>query len=796
MTRPTTKYCFLILCLLAAGSLGAYWPLFHCGFVNYDDPEYVTNNLMVRQGLSLAGFRWAFSTMHAANWHPLTWLSHMLDCQLFAFNPAGHHATNFLFHLANTLLLFAILRRMTGALWRSALVAAIFAWHPLHVESVAWIAERKDVLSTCFGLLSIGAYARYVEKFKAQRLKSEVQSPKPVVSGQWSAVRDPSSIFQLLSSIFYLLSLALFACSLMSKPMLVTLPCLLLLLDFWPLGRLSFPTQRFNRSTPQRFKSPSAFSLQPSAFLDKLPFLALSLASSIITLIAQKHAVVPVAAFPPAERIESALAAVAGYITSMLWPANLAVFYPYVPRPAWQVLCSAVLVALLSWLALRSARLQPWLLTGWLWFLVTLTPVIGLIQVGSQAMADRYSYVPLIGLFIAISWGVAAWAQSQSWRRLAIGLAAALLLGACLGRTSVQVRYWQDSESLFSHAWSITGDNSITCSCLGFGYLQKNKLDQALVHFRTAARLDPGIPQTHGNLALALLKKGDVKESMAESAAALRLDDNYGPALAYLGRALFLRGQTTQAVQLLTQSLQSLPYEPSTHADLADALAKLGQSDEAIAHYAQALSLQRSVQSENGLAQVLARQGHLRVAMLHWQAALQIDPRFVEAHVFLGHAFAANDKPDQAITHLQEALRLQPDLPDARRKLATLLLGRQRTGEALQEYRELLRRSPDSFEPMNNLAWILATHPDPKFRDGAEAVRLAERAALLAGSNSTSAVDTLAAAYAEAGRLPEAVAKMNKAIALAEASGQTNSALKFRGRLDLYQAGKSFHETR
>jgi protein O-mannosyl-transferase len=786
VTRPTTKYYFLILCLLAAGSLGAYWPLFHCGFVNYDDPEYVTNNLMVRQGLSLASFRWAFSTLYAANWHPLTWLSHMLDCRLFGLNAGNHHATSLLLHVANALLLFSVLRRMTGALWSSALVAALFAWHPLHVESVAWIAERKDVLSTFFGLLALWSYVRYVQS-KVQSPKSELRIAKSDAQG---------SRFKVPGSKFYVLSLLLFACSLMSKPMLVTLPCLLLLLDFWPLGRLSFPTQRFNRSTPQRFKSPSAFSLQPSAFLDKLPFLALSLASSIITLIAQKHAVVPVAAFPPAERIESALAAVAGYITSMLWPANLAVFYPYVPRPAWQVLCSAVLVALLSWLALRSARLQPWLLTGWLWFLVTLTPVIGLIQVGSQAMADRYSYVPLIGLFIAISWGVAAWAQSQSWRRLAIGLAAALLLGACLGRTSVQVRYWQDSESLFSHAWSITGDNSITCSCLGFGYLQKNKLDQALVHFRTAARLDPGIPQTHGNLALALLKKGDVKESMAESAAALRLEDNYAPALAYLGRALFLQGQTTQAVQLLTRSLQSLPYEPSTHADLADALAQLGQSDEAIAHYAQALSLQRSVQSENGLAQVLARQGHLRVAMLHWQAAVQLDPHFVEAHVFLGHAFAADNQPDQAIPHLQEALRLQPNLPDARRKLATLLLGRQRTGEALQEYRELLRRSPDSFEPMNNLAWILATHPDPKFRDGAEAVRLAERAARLAGSNSASAADTLAAAYAEAGRLPEAVAKMNKAIALAEASGQTNSTLKFRARLDLYQAGKSFHETR
>jgi tetratricopeptide (TPR) repeat protein len=776
VTRPTTKSCFLILCLLAAGSLGAYWPLFHCGFVNYDDPEYVTNNLMVRQGLSLAGFRWAFSTMHAANWHPLTWLSHMLDCRLFGLNAGNHHATSLLLHVANALLLFSVLRRMTGALWRSALVAALFAWHPLHVESVAWIAERKDVLSTFFGLLSIWAYAGYV-KAEGRMQNAECRTQRHV------------SRFTFHVSRFYLLSLLLFACSLMSKPMLVTLPCLLLLLDFWPLNRFQ-KTQVPRRAAP--------FILHPSSFIlfEKLPFFALSLLSSVITLVAQRHAVVPVAAFPPGQRIANAVAAVADYVTSMAWPAHLAVFYPYVPRPAWQVLCSAVLVAVLSWLVLRSVARWPWLLTGWLWFLVTLTPVIGLIQVGSQAMADRYSYVPLIGLFIAISWGVAAWAQNQAWRRLAVGLAAALLLGACLGRTRVQVRYWQDSESLFSHAWSITGDNSITCSCLGFGYLQKNQLDQALVHFRTAARLDPDIPQTHGNLALALLKKGDVKESMAESAAALRLNPDYPPALAYLGRALFLQGQTTQAVQLLTRSLQSLPYEPSTHADLADALAQLGQSDEAIAHYAQALSLQRSVQSENGLAQVLARQGHLRLAMLHWQAALHIDPRFVEAHVFLGDAFAADNQPDQAITHLQEALRLQPDLPDARLKLARLLFGRQRTGEALQEYRELLRPSPDSFEPLNNLAWILATHPDPKLRNGAEAVRLAERAASLAGSNSPSALDTLAAAYAEAGRFPEAVGTIQKAVALAQAAGQTNSLAKFRARLDLYQAGKSFQETR
>src|ERR1035441_9069762 len=466
--RPTTKYYFLILCLLAAGSLGAYWPLFHCGFVNYDDPEYVTNNLMVRQGLSLAGFRWAFSTMHAANWHPLTWLSHMLDCRLFGMNAGNHHATSLLLHIANALLLFSVLRRMTGALWRSALVAALFAWHPLHVESVAWISERKDVLSTFFGILSLGAYARYVEKFKAQRSKAEVQSPKLVVSGPWSVVRGTSSIFHLLSSIFYLLSLALFACSLMSKPMLVTLPCLLLLLDFWPLQRLKLST----------------LNSQLSTVFEKLPFFALSLASSIITLVAQQHAVVPVAAFPPGQRIANAVAAVADYVTSMAWPAHLAVFYPYVPRPAWQVLGSAVLVVVVSWLGLRSVARWPWLLTGWLWFLVTLTPVIGLIQVGSQSMADRYGYIPLVGLFIILTWAVAEWAGKDLRRRRFTALVVLPALTMCAALSFLQTRFWVSTQTLFAHATAVSDNNFLAHNMLGFELAEQGRLDDALANFQ------------------------------------------------------------------------------------------------------------------------------------------------------------------------------------------------------------------------------------------------------------------------------------------------------------------------
>ena len=777
----------LIIWLLAAGTVGAYWPVFHCGFVNYDDPQYVTRNLVVRQGLSWEGFRWAFSTGSASNWHPLTWLSHMLDCQLFSLNPGGHHATSLLFHVLNTLLLFNLLRRMTGALWRSALVAALFAWHPLHVESVAWISERKDVLSTFFGLLSLWAYVCYVHskvqslKSKVQEPESKVQSPKSKVEGgaptQHATRFTPSLILPPSPSFLYALSLLLFACSLMSKPMLVTLPFLLLLLDYWPLQRLRLST----------------LNSQLSTVFEKLPFFAMSLASSIVTLVVQHRATSSLTVLPLWLRLENALVAYGRYLGKTVWPANLAVFYPYLRWRWWEICGAALALTLLSIVAVRLGRRRPWLPVGWFWFLGSLVPVIGLVQVGIQSMADRYSYIPLIGLFIILTWAVAEWAGKDLRRRRFTALVVLPALTMCAALSFLQTRFWVSTQTLFAHATAVSDNNFLAHNMLGFELAEQGRLDDALANFQAALSIDPNVPETHNNLAMVLLKQGKVSESLTQSTAALRLKSNFPEAQVNLGRALFLQGNYTQALDHLTRALPSLPDHPIAHANLGDVLARLDRWDEAIAHYSQALRLQPTAQVENGLAYALARRGNLRLAIFHWQAAVQLDPQFAEAHFFLGNALAADGQPHQAITHLQQALRLQPDVSEARLKLAALLLGRRRTAEALQEYRELLRRSPDSFEPMNNLAWILATHPDPKLRDGAEAVRLAERAASLAGSNSASALDTMAAAYAEVGRFAEAAGKIEQAIALAQAAGQTNAFAKFRARLDLYQAEKPFH---
>jgi tetratricopeptide (TPR) repeat protein len=772
----------LIICVLAAGTVCAYCPVFHCGFVNYDDPQYVTKNLVVRQGLSLAGLRWAFCTGSASNWHPLTWLSHMLDCQLFALNPGGHHATSLLFHVLNTLLLFNLLRRMTGALWRSAFVAALFAWHPLHVESVAWISERKDVLSTFFGLLSIWAYASYaraegrMQNAEGGRQKAESRNQQPVSRFTFHVSRHPPPSF------FYLLSLLLFACSLMSKPMLVTLPCLLLLLDYWPLQRFQLNTQHSTLRT-----------ILP-LLREKLPFFALALASSIVTLVVQHRATSGLTVLPLWLRLENFLVAYGRYLGKTVWPTDLAVFYPYLRWRWWEICGAGLAVTLLSIIAVRLARRRPWLPVGWFWFLGSLVPVIGLVQVGIQSMADRYGYIPLVGLFIILTWTVAEWAGKDLRRRRFTALVVLPALTTCAALTFVQTRFWVSTQALFAHATVVSDNNFLAHNMLGFELAEQGKLDDALANFQVALRIDPNVPETHNNLAMVLLKQGRVSESLTQSTAALRLKANFPEARVNLGRALFLQGNYTQALDHLTRALPSLPDHPVAHADLGDVLARLDRWDEAIAHYSQALRLQPTAPVENGLAYALARRGNLPLAILHWQAALQLDPRLADAHFFLGHALAADNQPDQAITHFQQALRLQPDVSEARLKLAALLLGRQRTAEALQEYRELLRRSPDSFEPMNNLAWILATHPDRKLRDGAEAVRLAERAAVLAGSNSPSALDTLAAAYAEAGRFREAVGTIQKAVALAQAAGQTNSLAKFRARLSLYRAEKPWRE--
>ncbi|TMB07957.1 MAG: tetratricopeptide repeat protein, partial [Deltaproteobacteria bacterium] len=460
-----------IAVLLALATLLAYWRVVQCGYLNLDDDLYVTANPAVWGGLTLAGARWALTATHAGLWHPLTWLSHMLDVQLFGPNPAGHHATNLLLHVANVVVLLLVLVRATGALWPSAAVAALFALHPLHVESVAWVAERKDVLSGFFGLTTIWAYVRYAQR------------PAP---GRYALV---------------VLSLAL---GLMAKPMLVTLPLVLLLLDRWPLRR--------------------GMSLR--LVVEKLPLLALAAAASVMGIVAGQRAdaVGSLARFPLEARLANALVSYARYLGKTLWPSRLAVFYPYPSAwPAWQLAGAAVLLAAVTTVAIVHMRRRPYLLVGWLWFLGMLFPVSGVVQDGSQAMADHFTYLPLIGLFVMVAWGgqdLLARCPVPPPALKASALALLLALGCTTWR---QVGYWHDSTRLFTHALEVTSANWLAHNNLGDALAREGKLEEATGHFAESVRLEPSNPDAHYNLGVALHRQGRPAEATLHYREALRL---------------------------------------------------------------------------------------------------------------------------------------------------------------------------------------------------------------------------------------------------------------------------------
>jgi protein O-mannosyl-transferase len=538
--KPTTKnQLFVLICLaLTLATFALYAPMLHHGFVILDDQVYVTENPHVTSGLAWTNVVWAFKTSAAANWHPLTWISHMADCQMFGLNAGGHHLVNLLFHIANTLLLFFWLNKLTGAMWRSAFVAALFAWHPLHVESVAWASERKDVLSAFFWMLALIAYARFAAL-------SEVRSPK--------------------SKVFYILALFLFACGLMSKPMVVTLPFVLLLLDFWPL-------QRFRISD---FRFPIFFRL----VLEKIPFFVLAFASCLITYLVQKSggATWSQAALPFHARVANALVAYVRYVSKTFWPADLAVIYPYSRHwPAVLVIGSALALAAWTGLFLWRARRNPHLIVGWLWFLGTLVPAIGLVQVGSQSMADRYTYIPGIGLFIVIVWGandlLSRWPEWKKFLPVAGGVA----LAGCLMATSIQLNYWQDSVKLFSHAIRVTTDNYTACNFLGRALDGIGQKNDALLLYAESVRIEPRYPQAQFNLGMDLWNAGRLNEACEHLKAAVELVPDNAEARYYLGDALMENGKPNEAIAQFTEALRLKPGFVQARRKLDEALAKRG----------------------------------------------------------------------------------------------------------------------------------------------------------------------------------------------------------------------------
>jgi protein O-mannosyl-transferase len=745
---------------LAILMLAAYAPVLTHEFVNCDDPTYVTENLRVQGGLSWSNLAWAFTTSEAEFWHPLTWLSHMLDCQCFGLKPWGHHLTNLLLHLANTLLVFFCFERLTGARARSFVVAALFGLHPLHVESAAWVAERKDLLSACFGLLAVWAYG--------QSLKSKVLSLESKVERMSDALH--TSRFTLHAPRFYLLSLLFFALGLMSKPMIVTLPFVLLLLDYWPLNRIAECGVRNAESADalgrSSFSKPhSAFRIPYSALVwEKLPFFALAFCASVLAWWIQqsRHNLGRLDEFPITLRLSNALVAYGRYLRKTIWPGALAVFYPY-PQgwPLASVLAAAVLLAAISLLALWLIRRRPYLAVGWFWFLGTLVPVIGLVQVGRHAMADRYTYFPLIGLFLAIVWLVADLLSPSRHRRAILSLATCLALGACLMATHRQLRHWQNSETLARHALLVTADNYVAENNLGAALHHAGKVDEALVHYAAALKMKPDFAPGHNNLALVLAGTGHRDKAIAHWREALRLEPRYA----------------------------------SAHYLLADQLDQQGRVDEALAQYQEALRLQPDFpEAANGLGTMLAARGRWNEATACFARAVRLKPDYAEAHNNLGTAYMTCARLPEAATEFENALRLKPDYTDARGNLGKALYYQHRGPEAAPHFAAVLKANPASLEALDLLARILATAPDAQARNGAEAVRLAERAAGLTGHTNALVLDSLAAAYAEAGRFPDAVRTAEDAIQKARASGQPDLSVHSAEHLKLYQAQRPLRE--
>ena len=746
-----------LICLsLGLITLGLYLPSLRHEFLLYDDQQYVTENPQVQAGLSAKGFAWAFG-YHAGNWHPLAWLSHMLDCQVYGLNPAGHHSTNILLHSANTVLLFLVLRRLTGAIWRSACVAALFGWHPLHVESVAWVAERKDVLCACFWMLTLLAYAKYAEESKGH--------PPSLRSGATSSPK---------SKIWYAVALALFALALMSKPMAVTLPGVLLLLDFWPLRRV-----------------PTALTLHPPQLgwlVEKIPFLLLSAAVCGLTVAAQKTAIVSTAGLSILQRLTHATVSYVHYLGAAFWPQGLAAYYPYeVAPPAGEMIFAAALLVLITLLSLRFIARQPWVAVGWFWFIGTLVPVIGLVQVGDQAWADRYTYLPLIGLFVGLVWTVA---DAVANRKL-LGATTTLIAMALLAGTTAQLRHWQNTRTLFAHAEQVTPNNHKAIAMLGSLLAKDGKLDEAIARYQTALRLKPGYPEAHF----------------------------------YLGNAFDQQGKFNAAIAEYNQALWFTPLKVPTHLLLATGLGKLNRPDEAATHYLAALKLEPdSAVAHNNLARLRHTQGRLDEAIEHYSAALKLSPNLAQAHNNLGIALLQKDRVAEGGAELREALRLNPTNAESQFNLALALnqqaswpeaagLFRQTVGvgfndanahyqfalalahlqqprEAMSHYASALLLDPDFPDALDGLAWILATDTRPEFRNGTEAVRMAERACELTGRQDAAKLQTLAAAYAEAGRFSEAIATGKSAHDLAASNRRDVLAKECSQMLEKFRAAK------
>ena len=644
-THVLERHRNALICLaLIVLTLIPFWQVRHHQFVNYDDNEYVYENPNVTQGLTVRTIVWAFVGRHVAHWHPVASLSHLLDVSLFGLKPGGHHTVNLLLHVANTVVLFLALVRMTHQPWRSAVVALLFALHPLHVEPVAWVSSRKDVLSTLFLMLTLLTYARYVERPTA-----------------WQ----------------YLLVLLSVTLGLMAKVMLVTLPFALLLLDYWPLARLTNIAGLAKRRVLWKLVR------------EKLPlFIPVAMALGIAFHSAIQHGIAGAGNyFPLHVRLANSLVAYGQYVVRTFWPAGLAAFYPHPGSavPLWQVIGSTALLACVSVAVWRLRRRHPYLAVGWLWFLGTLVPVIGLVQSVHFATADKYTYVPLVGLFIMVVWGVADAAGPWCARgashmcRAVLGVAAAGVLLALTTLSWVQAGHWCNSETLARHTVSVTSNNAQMHNNLGLALAEQGKLDEAAVHFNQAIRIRDYYVKAHYNLGVTLAKQGKLNEAIEQYAKAIEVDPDDPDAHYNLGNALERRGQVDEAIVQFEHAVRLHPDHADAHYNLGNVFNEQGRLDEAIDQFAEVIRIDPGYgEAYNNLGLALARQGRYQDAVGRFAEAIRIDPRNAEAYNNLGAALVRQGKLKEAEEQYLRALQIDPKHATARRNLERIRTERQR----------------------------------------------------------------------------------------------------------------------
>jgi tetratricopeptide (TPR) repeat protein len=682
MDSQTGKYQYVLICIiLMSVTFAVYWPVRNYEFVKYDDDGYVTNNRHIRSGLTWYGVEWAFTSGYMSNWHPVAWLSHMLDLQFFGLASGRHHLVNLLIHTINTLLLFIVLERATGALWASAFVAAFFGLHPLHVESVAWVSERKDVLSAFFWLLTMWAYVRYAERPGILR---------------------------------YLAALAFFAIGLMAKPMLVTLPFVMLLLDYWPLNRLK-PADSVERVADR--KGESEIHYTPNAIrytlLEKVPFFALSAVSSVVTFLVQKSggAVSPVEVIDVKSRIGNAVVSYVGYIQKMIWPVRLAVFYPHPGGrlTILQIVIAALILTAVTVMIFRLARGRKYIFVGWLWYLGTLVPVIGLVQVGTQAMADRYTYIPLTGLFIIIAWGVRSLIARRFYLKVVSALLAVAILSAAAVCTRMQLKYWQNSIVLFERALAVSGDNYFIHTNYGYALKGAGRTDEAIREFIRSAQLNPNQAGMHCNLATVLKEAGRIDEAVEQFNIALALKPDSAQIYNNVGNILVSLGRVDEAIEYYKKALSLSPKFAESHYNLAVAMGKRGKSEDAIGEYRETLRLEPdNVDAMSNLGFELAGKGKFGEAIEYYKKAVRLETDNVIIHGRLGLALAGLNRTDEAIREFEIVLASRPTDAEMHRNIGVLLERQGKTDEAIVRYQRALQICPNDVKTGELLKAVLS----------------------------------------------------------------------------------------